>query len=273
VTGRHADRWLVPPGAAAGLATRDPRDTDGAPGGEHATRKAAAELAEPMLELQERLYAESAQSLLIVLQAMDGGGKDGTIKHVFRGMNPQGVTVKPFRQPTPEELAHDFLWRVHHVTPAQGTIGIFNRSHYEDVLVVRVHGLVPETVWRGRYAHINAFESLLAGDARTRIVKLMLHISEDEQAERLRARLERPDKRWKFRLGDLEERRRWDDYMTAYEDAISNTSTEHAPWYVVPADRKWFRDWAVSRIVLETLQDMDPRYPEPDEDLDGVRVT
>jgi PPK2 family polyphosphate:nucleotide phosphotransferase len=273
VSGGPADRWLVPPGAAAGLATRDPRDTEGAPGGEKATRQAAEELAERMLELQERLYAESAQALLIVLQAMDGGGKDGTIKHVFRGLNPQGVTVTPFRRPTPEELAHDFLWRVHHAAPAKGMVGIFNRSHYEDVLVVRVHDLVVEAVWRERYAHVNAFEALLAGDARTRIVKVMLHISKEEQAERLRARLERPDKRWKFRLGDLEERRRWDDYMAAYEEALSRTSTEHGPWYVVPADHKWFRDWAVSRIVLETLEDMDPRYPEPEESLDGVRVT
>jgi PPK2 family polyphosphate:nucleotide phosphotransferase len=273
VSAREADRWLVRPGAAAGLASRDPRDTDGAPGDKKATRKASTELMDALAGLQERLYAESGQALLIVLQAMDGGGKDGTIKHVFRGLNPQGVTVTPFRQPTPEELAHDFLWRVHRVTPARGMVGIFNRSHYEDVLVVRVHGVVDEAVWRARYDHINAFEALLAGDARTRVVKIMLHISKEEQAQRLQARLDRPEKRWKFRLGDLEERKRWDDYMAAFEEAIGRTSTAHAPWYVVPADRKWFRDWAVSRIVLETLEDMDPRYPEPEEDLDGVRVT
>jgi PPK2 family polyphosphate:nucleotide phosphotransferase len=273
VSDRQSDRWRVAAGEAAGLGERDPASTDGAPGGKEATKRATEELVERLSGLQERLYAESEQALLVVLQAMDGGGKDGTIKHVFRGVNPQGVTVTPFRQPTPHELAHDFLWRVHQVTPAKGTIGIFNRSHYEDVLVVRVHDLVPEKVWRERYAHINAFEALLAGDARTRIVKLMLHISKDEQAERLQARLDRADKRWKFRLGDLEERKRWDDYMAAFEEAITRTSTDVAPWYVVPANHKWFRNWAVSRIVVETLEDMDPRYPEPSEDLDGVRVT
>jgi PPK2 family polyphosphate:nucleotide phosphotransferase len=263
----------VPPGAAAALARRDPRDTSGAPGGEQETRAAAAALEEPLLDLQDRLYAESARSLLVVLQALDAGGKDGTVKHVFRGLNPQGVHVTQFKQPTPQELAHDFLWRVHKTTPARGLIGIFNRSHYEDVLVVRVHCLVPEPVWRARYGHINAFEALLAGDASTRVVKIYLHISRDEQARRLRERLRRPDKRWKFHPGDVEERNRWDDYMAAYEDAITRTSTEHAPWYVVPADHKWFRNWAVSRIVLETLEDMDPRYPQPEEALDGPAVT
>jgi PPK2 family polyphosphate:nucleotide phosphotransferase len=270
---RQAERWLVPSGAAAGLAQRDPRDTSGAPGGEKATGQAADELTEDLFGLQERLYAESERSVLIVLQALDAGGKDGTIKHVFRGLNPQGVHVTSFKQPTTPELAHDFLWRVHQAAPARGMIGIFNRSHYEDVLVARVHGLVPEAAWRARYRHIDAFEALLTGDARTRIVKIYLQISREEQAERLRKRLERPDKRWKFNPGDLEERARWDDYMAAYEEAITRTSTEHAPWYVVPADHKWFRNWAVSRIVLEALEDMDPRYPKPDESLDDVRVT
>ncbi|MEA2325009.1 MAG: hypothetical protein QOD81_4859 [Solirubrobacteraceae bacterium] len=270
---RHGDRWLVPPGTAVDLAKHDPRDTSGAPGGERATRKAADELAEPMAELQERLYAESAQSLLIVLQALDAGGKDGTIKHVFRGLNPQGVHVTSFKQPTPHDLAHDFLWRVHGAAPDRGLIGIFNRSHYEDVLVARVRRLVPEPVWRARYRHINDFEVLLAQDARTRIVKIYLHISRDEQAERLRRRLERPDKRWKFNPGDLEERARWDDYLAAYEEALARTSTGDAPWFVVPADHKWFRDWAVSRIVVEALEDMDPQYPEPAADLDGLTVT
>lgn len=270
---RWGDRFIVSPGSAPDLDARDPRDTAGAPGGEEETRQAGDELTDRLFELQERLYAESAQALLIVLQALDAGGKDGTVKHVFRGLNPQGVHVTQFGPPTSQELAHDFLWRVHPSAPAKGLIGIFNRSHYEDVLVARVHSLVPEPVWRARYEHINAFERLLAGDARTRIVKFMLHISRAEQAERLRERLRRPDKRWKFRVGDLEERGRWDDYMAAYEEAIAETSTEHAPWYVVPADHKWFRNWAVSRIVLETLEDMDPRYPDPKEPLDGVRVT
>jgi PPK2 family polyphosphate:nucleotide phosphotransferase len=266
------ERWRVPPGGAPDLSARDPGDTSGAPGDRHATESTFAELSDRMLELQERLYAESARSLLVVLQAMDGGGKDGTIKHVFRGLNPQGVQVTSFKEPTPQELAHDFLWRVHRATPAHGLIGIFNRSHYEDVVVVRVHDLVPEEVWRARYGHIEDFEALLNGDARTRIVKLFLHISRDEQAERLRRRLERPDKRWKFRRCDLAERERWDEYMAAYEDAITRTSTEDAPWYVVPADHKWFRNWAVSRIVVETLAEMGPRYPAA-EDLDGVVVT
>jgi PPK2 family polyphosphate:nucleotide phosphotransferase len=266
-------RWLVPTGEAPRLAGRDPRDTAGAPGDKDATQATFTALSEDLLELQERLYAESGQALLVVLQAMDTAGKDGTIKHVFHGLNPQGVQVTSFKAPTEDELAHDFLWRVHRAAPRRGLIGIFNRSHYEDVLVVRVHDLVPEAVWRARYEHINGFEALLRADGRTRVIKLFLHISREEQAERLRERLERPDKRWKFRRGDLAERARWDDYMAAYEEAIARTSTEHAPWYVVPADRKWFRDWAVSRIVIETLREMDPRYPAPEEDLDGVTVT
>jgi PPK2 family polyphosphate:nucleotide phosphotransferase len=266
-------RWRIPPGEAPDLAARDPRDTTGAPGDEDETRRTYEKLADDLFGLQDRLYAESAQSLLVVLQAMDAGGKDGTIKHVFRGINPQGVHVTSFKAPSADEVAHDFLWRVHKVTPARGVIGIFNRSHYEDVLVARVHELVDEPVWRARYEHINAFEALLAGDSRTRVVKVHLQISREEQAERLRKRLERPDKRWKFKRDDLDERARWDDYMAAYEDALAATSTEHAPWYVVPSDHKWFRNWAVSRIVIEELEDMDPRYPAPAEDLDGVTVT
>jgi PPK2 family polyphosphate:nucleotide phosphotransferase len=259
-------RWVVAVGAAPRLRERDPRDTTGAPGDKEATRATFDALSDEMLDLQDRLYAESAQSLLVVLQAMDTGGKDGTIKHVFRGLNPQGVHVTTFKAPNDDELAHDFLWRVHKTTPGRGLIGIFNRSHYEDVLIARVNGLVPEPVWRARYAHINHFEALLGEDARTRVIKLFLHISPEEQAERLRERLERPDKRWKFRRADVDERTRWDEYIAAYEDALARTSTARAPWYVVPADRKWFRDWAVSRIFIETLRDMDPRYPPPAED-------
>jgi PPK2 family polyphosphate:nucleotide phosphotransferase len=266
------DRFVVAPGEPFSLAGRDPRATPGAPGGKKETTATLDDLGDRLAGLQERLYAESSQSLLVVLQAMDAGGKDGTVKHVFAGANPQGVRVTSFKQPTPEELAHDFLWRIHAATPHHGYIGIFNRSHYEDVLIARVHELVEESVWRGRYRHINHFEALLR-DAGTRVVKLFLHISREEQAERLQARLDDPEKRWKFQRGDLAERERWDDYMAAYEEAIARTSTEHAPWYVVPADRKWFRNWAVSRIVIETLEDMDPRYPEPAEDLDGIAVT
>jgi PPK2 family polyphosphate:nucleotide phosphotransferase len=272
VSGRDAERWVVRPGAHFAFADRDPRATDGAPGGKKATNAKLPKLARELAGLQDRLYAESSQALLVVLQAMDAGGKDGTVKHVFGGVNPQGVTVTSFKVPTPEELAHDFLWRIHAHAPRHGYIGIFNRSHYEDVLVARVHELVPGQVWRRRYGHINHFEELLH-DAGVRIVKLCLHISPEEQAERLQARLDDPTKRWKFNPGDLAERERWDDYLAAYEEAIRETSTEHAPWYVVPADRKWFRNWAVSRIVLEALADMDPQYPPPAEGLDGITVT
>jgi PPK2 family polyphosphate:nucleotide phosphotransferase len=272
VSAHDGDRFVVPPGTGLSLADRDPAATDGAPGGKKATKALVADLAEQLGSLQERLYAESTQSLLVVLQAMDAGGKDGTVKHVFAGVNPQGVRVTSFKAPTELELAHDFLWRVHARVPQHGEIGIFNRSHYEDVLIARVHELVDERTWRRRYHHINHFEELLH-DARTRVVKLFLHISPEEQARRLQARLDDPTKRWKFNPGDLAERRRWDDYMAAYEDAIAHTSTEHAPWYVIPADRKWFRNWAVSRIVLEALEAMDPRYPDPAEDLDGIAVT
>ena len=272
MSARDSDRWRVAPGADFSLADRDPRDKRGAPGDKKATRATLGSLSDEIAALQDRLYAESGQALLVVLQAMDAGGKDGTVKHVFQGVNPQGVTVTSFKQPTPEELAHDFLWRVHANVPRHGYIGVFNRSHYEDVLIARVHELVPEPVWRGRYGHINHFEALLR-DAGVRVVKLFLHISPEEQAERLQARLDDPTKRWKFNPGDLAERARWDEYAAAYEEAIRRTSTEHAPWYVVPADRKWFRNWAVSRIVIEALEDMDPRYPAPAEDLDGITVT
>jgi PPK2 family polyphosphate:nucleotide phosphotransferase len=261
----------VKPGSTVRLDAWDPRSTEGGPGDRAATEAATAELYADMDVLQERLYAEGEQSLLIVLQALDAGGKDGTIKHIFRGFNPAGSSVASFKVPSEEELAHDFLWRVHARTPGKGEVAVFNRSHYEDVLVVRVHNLVPEDVWRPRYELINDFERNLAA-AGTRIVKLFLHISKEEQAERFQDRLDDPTKRWKFRKGDLKERERWGDYIAAFEEALSRTSTSDAPWYVVPADRKWFRNWAVSRILIETLQDMDPQYPRG-EDLTGVVVT
>jgi PPK2 family polyphosphate:nucleotide phosphotransferase len=267
----HAGRWRVEPGDKVHLDKVDTRSTDGAPGDKAETESALQELKDDLAGLQERLYAEGKQSLLVVLQAMDAGGKDGTIKHVFEGFNPASCRVVSFKVPSEEERSHDFLWRVHAKAPARGEVVVFNRSHYEDVLVVRVHDLVPEDVWRPRYDLINDFEANLAA-AGTRIVKLYLHISKDEQAERFQARLDDPTKRWKFRTGDLEERARWDDYMAAFEEALTATSTAAAPWYVVPAGRKWYRNWAVSRILVETLQDMDPQYP-PEEDLAGVVVT
>ncbi|MDQ3895703.1 MAG: polyphosphate kinase 2 family protein [Actinomycetota bacterium] len=265
-------RWRVEPGGEVRLAEIDTASTDGAPGGKKETQAAAKDLYGEMADLQERLYAEGTRSLLVVLQALDAGGKDGTIKHVFRGLNPAGCRVVSFKVPSEEERRHDFLWRVHARTPGKGEVVVFNRSHYEDVLIVRVHALVPEEVWRPRYEFINAFEADLAA-AGTRIVKLYLHISKEEQAERFQARLDDPSKHWKFRKGDLAERARWDDYVAAFEEAMARTSTAQAPWYVIPADRKWYRNWAVGRILVETLQHMDPQYPPAEEDLTGVVVT
>jgi len=265
-----AARWRVEPGGKVHLAKIDTRSTDGVPGDKAETEPVLEDLSRRLTELQERLYAEGERSLLVVLQAIDAGGKDGTIKHVFRGLNPAGSRVTSFKVPSDEERSHAFLWRIHAKAPARGEVVVFNRSHYEDVLVVRVHDLVPEAVWRPRYDLINHFEANLVASG-TRIVKLYLHISREEQAERLQARIDDPTKRWKFRQADLVERALWDDYVAAFEEAIGATSTASAPWYVVPADRKWYRNWAVSRILIETLDDMSPQYP-PAEDLTGVVV-
>jgi len=266
----EAGRWKVRPGAAVDLAAIDPRGTEGAPGPRDVTTASFDALHDRLRDLQERLWAEHRQSLLVVLQAIDAGGKDGAVKHLFRGFNPAGARLVSFRAPSDEELAHDFLWRIHRHTPGRGEAVVFNRSHYEDVLVVRVHELVPEDVWRPRYKAIKQFEANLVA-AGTRIVKLYLHISAEEQAERLRARIADPAKRWKFRKGDLDERARWDDYRAAFEEALARTSTASAPWFVVPADRKWYRNWAVSRILVETLEDMAPQFP-PGDDIEGVVV-
>ncbi len=262
--------YLVTPGTEPNLAARDTRSKQGFEGGKVEGKEALKPLNASLAELQTRLWAESKQKLLVVLQAMDTGGKDGTIRSVFEGVNPQGVRVWGFGVPSEWELAHDYLWRIHQRTPENGGITIFNRSHYEDVLVVRVKGLAPEERWRKRYDHIVDFERLLT-DEGTTVVKLFLHISKEEQKERLEARLQEPDKRWKFNTGDLEDRKLWDDFALAYEEALSRTSTEHAPWYVVPADRKWYRDLVVASILIQTLATMDPRYP-PEPDLDGVVV-
>ena len=240
----------------------DPTSTPGCPGDRSYTEALIPQLHDQMFALQDRLWADPRRSLLVVLQGMDAAGKDGTIKHVFGGVNPQGTHVTSFKQPSAEEQAHDFLWRVHRRAPRGGEIGIFNRSHYEDVLVTRVEHLVDESVWRDRYDHINAFERLLAHGGTT-IVKLFLHISRDEQARRLTERLERPDKRWKASASDFTERERWDGYQGAYTEAIERTSTDTAAWYVVPANHKWYRNSAVSRILIETLEQMDPQYPVP----------
>jgi PPK2 family polyphosphate:nucleotide phosphotransferase len=220
-----------------------------------------------LVELQKKLFADKSASLLIVLQAMDAAGKDSTIRAVMSGLNPAGVMVHPFGVPTDEEQGHDFLWRIHHHAPEDGYIAVFNRSHYEDVLVVRVKGFAPEKVWKKRYDHIRNFEQLLV-DEGTRVVKIFLNVSKDEQKERFEDRLERPDKNWKFRMGDLDDRALWDDFMDAYTDAIEKTSTKDAPWYVVPADKKWARNVCIARILRHHLEEIDPEYPEPDGDID-----
>ncbi|MEZ6098724.1 MAG: polyphosphate kinase 2 family protein [Pirellulaceae bacterium] len=229
------------------------------------------ENAKKMAELGYRLYAENRRAVLLVLQGMDTSGKDGTIRTVMRGLNPQSCQVHPFKQPSIEELEHDFLWRIHREVPRRGNVGIFNRSHYEDVLVVRVRSLVPEREWKSRYELINSFEKLLTeGDVT--IVKCFLHISKEEQRERLQARLDNPNKRWKFSKGDLAERKLWDQYVEAYEDALTLCNTEHAPWHIVPSDRKWYRNLTVSEILRKTMEEMDPRFPAAEEGLDGIVV-
>lgn len=221
--------------------------------------------------LQEELHAAGVNSVLMVLQGMDTSGKDGAIRAVMRNLNPQGVRVESFKVPTDEELAHDFLWRVHKVTPGKGVFGVFNRSHYEDVLVVRVHDLVPEKVWQARYDHINHFEALLA-DSGTIIVKFFLHISKKEQEERLHEREEEVGKAWKLSAGDWREREKWDAYQEAYEDALSRCSTEAAPWYVVPADRKWFRNLAITEVLVQTLGGYRDRWKKALEDLSNAKL-
>jgi len=256
------DRWRVLPGRKIALGDVDPASTSGAPGDRDATEAVLPRLQARFRDLQDRLWAEGRRSLLVVLQGLDAAGKDGTIKHVFTGVNPQGARVASFKEPTGEELSHDFLWRVHRQVPRGGEIGIFNRSHYEDVLVARVDGLVDADVWRPRFEHINAFERLLAHGGTT-TVKFFLHLSREEQGRRLRERLDQPDKRWKLSRSDFTEREHWNAYQVAYADVLTRTSTEIAPWYVIPSDHKWFRNWAVSTTLVAVLEAMDPRYPQP----------
>jgi PPK2 family polyphosphate:nucleotide phosphotransferase len=216
---------------------------------------------EKLARLQETLYAEGKQSLLVILQAIDTGGKDGTIRHIFRGVNPQGVQVTSFKQPSVEELSHDFLWRIHQKMPQKGIIGIFNRSHYEDVLVVRVHNLVPERVWRKRYEIINDFERALVENG-TAILKLFLHISKDEQKVRLEDRRQKPHKNWKFSANDVKERELWDEYMKAFEGMLTECHTSYAPWHIIPANHNWYRNSVVGEIIVDTLESMKPSYPK-----------
>ncbi len=264
-------RYKVKPGKKVNLTRNDPGDTHEAPKGKAKTEKIFADLNGRLEEMQELLWAGHRHKVLIVLQGMDTSGKDGVIRHVFEGVNPSGVQVVSFKAPTPVDLDHDFLWRVHPHVPGRGDLVIFNRSHYEDVLVARVRKLVPEEVWQPRYRQICDFERLLA-ETGTTILKFFLHISEDEQRKRLQARLEDPTKRWKFRKGDLEDRALWGDYMKAYEDALEQTSTDEAPWYIVPSDKKWYRNLVVATILVETLEKLDLRSPEPEEDLEGLVI-
>ncbi|MFZ3210414.1 MAG: polyphosphate kinase 2 family protein [Terriglobales bacterium] len=255
-------RYRVKPGTRVQLDRWDPEDTSAFRGTKKGAENRLARLTQRLEPLQELLYAEHWHKLLIVLQGMDTSGKDGTIRHVFEGVNPQGVTVARFGPPTPEELDHDYLWRVHRHTPAKGMIAIFNRSHYEDVLVVRVHGLVPKDVWEHRYQQINDFERMLAEEGVT-ILKFFLHISREEQKKRLQARLDDPTKHWKFSLADEKERELWPEYRKAYEDALERTSTDWAPWCIVPANHKWYRNLVVATILTDTLRALKMRYPQP----------
>ncbi len=262
--------YLVEPGKKLKLSKCDTNDKGHFKDREDAEKAVAKNLAK-LAELQEVLYAESKRSILLVFQAMDAGGKDGAISHIFSGVNPQGCQVTSFKSPSTLERSHDFLWRIHQHVPPRGMIGIFNRSHYEDVLIVRVHNLVPKEVWGKRFDHINNFERMLS-DEGTVILKFFLHISKEEQKCRLEARLKDPEKHWKFNPEDLDERKLWDDYMNAFEDALEKTSTKKAPWYVVPSDRKWFRNWVISDMIVRAMTDMNLKFPEPPAGLDKIKI-
>ena len=263
------DKLVVRPEKPFSLANWDPAETLGL------EKDSAAEKTEQNIarldQLQYLMYAEHRRALLVVLQGMDGAGKDGTIRHVIRGLNPQGCRVTSFKAPSAEEADHDFLWRVHRAVPASGEVAIFNRSHYEDVLAARVRKLIPKSVWSRRYDYINQFEQLLS-ESSVVVVKFFLHISKDEQRRRFEERLRDPTKQWKLSPSDFEDRRHWDDYVAAYEDALTRCSTSDAPWFIVPADKKWFRNFAVSRILVETLEALDMRFPKPTVDVSRIRL-
>jgi PPK2 family polyphosphate:nucleotide phosphotransferase len=264
-------RYRIAPGTKVNLAKFDAGSTKEAPKGKKETEDVFQRLNGRLEVLQEKLWANHQHKVLVVLQGMDTSGKDGTISHVFEGVNPLGVRVAAFKAPSSDELDHDFLWRIHARVPGRGEMAIFNRSHYEDVLAVRVRKIVPDKVWKARYHQINHFEKLLA-ETGTVILKFFLHIDKDEQKKRLQDRLDDPHKRWKFRLGDLDDRAHWDDYMKAYEDALARTSTEHAPWYVVPANKKWYRNLVVATVLVEALEKLDMKPPEPEGDLSHVVI-
>jgi len=264
----YRKQFFVSPGEKLSLAGIDPAHTGGQASAEEALPEIQKHVAR-MAELQALLYADGNQSLLVVLQALDAAGKDGVIRHLFTGMNPQGTSVFGFKQPSAEEAAHDFLWRAHQRTPAKGEVAVFNRSHYEDVLVVRVHDLVPKAVWSKRYALISDFEKLLVQNG-TRILKFFLHISPEEQLSRFKLRLDDPARNWKISEGDYSEREFWSAYVSAYEEALSKTSSKEAPWYVIPANHKWFRNLAISQIIADSMQEMGLKLPPTRVDLKEI---
>jgi len=263
------DACRIEPGTKANLRGRPTDDRLGIDKGR--AQPALAALTDRLSLLHGRLYAERTRSVLVVLQGLDASGKDGTIRRVFTGLNPQGCNVESFKVPTPTEAAHDFLWRIHRALPERGDIGIFNRSHYEDVIAARVIGAIDDAQRKRRYDDINAFERMLVSEG-TAIVKIFLHVGKDEQRRRLQARLDDPEKRWKFERADLETRRKWDEYMHLYDAAITATSTKHAPWYVVPADHKWVSGVAAASILVDTIDALDPKVPRPKENLDGIVI-
>ncbi len=264
----YVKRFMVEPGEKVKLSQRDPGAAPGRDGKKEALKALAANV-DRIREQQYLLYAENKRSLLIVLQAMDAGGKDGTIRRVLGPLNPQGVRVTSFKTPTEEELAHDFLWRIHRAVPRRGMIGVFNRSHYEDVLIARVRKLVPKGVWTKRYEQINDFEKMLSLNG-VQVLKFYLHISKDEQLDRLKKRLEDPRKQWKANPADFDDRQRWDDYTRAYEDVLTECGTPHAPWFIIPANRKWFRNVAVSEIIARAMEGLGMKYPKPAFDLSKI---
>jgi PPK2 family polyphosphate:nucleotide phosphotransferase len=265
------DRYRIKRDQKISLKNWDARDDKAYKGGKAQGLERLQELNLELEKLQEMLYAEHKHRVLIVLQGMDSSGKDGTIRHVFEGVNPQGVRVASFKVPTDEEMDHDYLWRIHKQTPRKGEIVIFNRSHYEDVLVVRVHELVAREVWRRRYAQINCFEHMLAEEGTT-ILKFFLLIDMDEQKERFQSRLDDPKKHWKFNPGDLDERKLWDQYVDAYQDVLNKTSTNAAPWYIIPSNRKWYRNLMIANILVKTLKNLKMSYPEAEHKLDGIEI-
>jgi PPK2 family polyphosphate:nucleotide phosphotransferase len=266
----NTKQFLVPPGTNVKLINYDPDDTAGVKDKQEA-EKELSKLRKQLSDLQLVLYAEHKHALLVVLQALDAGGKDGTIRHIFTGVNPQGCVVTAFKVPTPEEADHDFLWRIHKAVPPVGMIGIFNRSHYESVLVERVHNLVPQDVWKKRYGQINSFEEMLSAN-RVHILKFFLHISKDEQKRRIESRIHDKAKNWKMSMSDLKERERWDNYQAAFAEAISKCSTSHAPWYIVPANKKWFRNVLISQVIVDCLKGLNMQLPKGEFDPDQVAV-